>query len=111
VPDAWTPRQLGRGVGLARAAGPARTLDVPTATAPKETLDVFRTAAAGAPVLVFIHGGYWRALDKSDHSFVAPSFMADGAVVVVPNYALARRSRIEHITLQMVRPWSGPSRT
>jgi acetyl esterase/lipase len=42
----------------------------------------------GAPVLVFIHGGYWRALDKSDHSFVAPAFNAQGATVVVPNYAL-----------------------
>ena len=42
-----------------------------------ETLDVFpRRRAPGAPVLVFIHGGYWRALDKADHSFVAPSFIA-----------------------------------
>lgn len=42
-----------------------------------ETLDVFpatRPGAALAPVLVFIHGGYWRSLDKSDHSFVAPPF-------------------------------------
>ena len=68
-----------------------------------ETLDVFPTAAARAPVLVFIHGGYWRTLDKSDHSFVAPSFTADGALVVVPNYALCPAVSIEHIVLQTAR--------
>lgn len=68
-----------------------------------ETLDLFRASAPNAPVLVFIHGGYWRALDKRDFSFVAPSFTADGALVVVPNYALAPAVTIEHITLQMVR--------
>ena len=68
-----------------------------------ETLDVFRTTRPVAPVMVFVHGGYWRSLDKSDHSFVAPSFNADGALVVVPNYALAPRVTLEHIALQMVR--------
>ena len=56
-----------------------------------ETLDVFpatRPGAALAPVLVFIHGGYWRSLDKSDHSFVAPPFTLAGYCVVVVNYAL-----------------------
>ncbi len=68
-----------------------------------ETLDVFPTAAPRAPVLVFIHGGYWRSLDKSDHAFVAPSFTADGAMVVVPNYALCPAVSIEHIVLQTAR--------
>ncbi len=68
-----------------------------------ETLDVFPPPAPGAPVLVFLHGGYWRALDKSDHSFVAPSFTADGAMVVVPNYALCPAVSVEHITLQLAR--------
>jgi arylformamidase len=54
-------------------------------------------------VLVYIHGGYWRALDKSDQSFVAPAFTTAGAVVVVPNYALAPAVTLEHITLQLVK--------
>jgi arylformamidase len=77
-------------------------LDIAYGPGAGETLDVFPAPTAGAPVLVFIHGGYWRALDKSDFSFVAPSFNADGAMVVVPNYALAPAVSIEHITLQMV---------
>ena len=68
-----------------------------------ETLDVFPpTSRSGAPVLVFIHGGYWRALDKRDQSFVAPAFLQAGAMVVVPNYALCPAVSIEHIVLHMV---------
>ncbi|WP_244503910.1 alpha/beta hydrolase [Variovorax sp. CF079] len=56
----------------------------------------------GAPVLVYIHGGYWRALDKRDQSFVAPPFVDAGAMVVLANYALCPAVSIEHILLQLV---------
>jgi arylformamidase len=79
------------------------TLDVAYGDSPNERLDIFHTDAPQAPVLVFIHGGYWRSLDKRDHAFVAPSFTADGALVVVPNYDLAPAVTIEQITLQMVK--------
>jgi arylformamidase len=72
-----------------------------------ESLDIFPTSVpspkAGAPVVVFIHGGYWRSLDKSEHSFVAPAFTAEGACVVVPNYALCPAVTISQISLQMVK--------
>jgi arylformamidase len=78
-------------------------LDVPYGDAPSEKLDIFPATRAGAPVLVHIHGGYWRALDKRDQSFVAASFVHAGAMVVVPNYALCPAVTIEHITMQLVR--------
>ena len=78
-------------------------LDLRYGDQPGETLDVFPAPQPDGPVLVFIHGGYWRSLDKSDHSFVAPSFTRDGACVIVPNYALAPAVTIPQITLQMVR--------
>jgi arylformamidase len=53
--------------------------------------------------LVFFHGGYWRALDKSDHSFVAPSLTQQGVTVVVPNYALCPAVTIPEIVMQMVK--------
>ena len=68
-----------------------------------ETLDIYPTPRANAPVLVFIHGGYWRASDKSLHAFIAPSFTSDGALVIVPNYALCPAVGIEHIALQLTR--------
>lgn len=80
-------------------------LDMAYGTAPSERLDIFpaRRGPAPAPVLVFIHGGWWRSLDKADHSFVAPAFTEAGAAVVVPNYALCPAVGIEEIALQMVR--------
>jgi arylformamidase len=87
----------------ARAGSPAQ-LDVRYGDGAGETLDVFPASTPGpAPVLVFIHGGYWRSRDKSEFSFIAPSFNAEGAAVVVPNYALAPAVSVEHITLQMTR--------
>ena len=56
-----------------------------------------------SPVLVFLHGGYWRALDKSDHSFVAPPYTEQGITVVVPNYALCPAVTIPEIVMQMVK--------
>ena len=49
--------------------------------------------------MVFIHGGYWRSLDKSDHSFVAPAFTRAGVCVVVLNYALCPGSPEAPVTL------------
>jgi arylformamidase len=91
-----------RASALARDKSAVR-LDLPYGDGDKETLDVFSTARANAPVLVFIHGGYWRALDKSDVSFVAPAFVQAGAMVVLPNYALCPGVSIEHIVRQQVR--------
>jgi arylformamidase len=78
-------------------------LDLYYGKGPSEKLDVFLPSRDNAPILVFIHGGYWRSLDKRDVSFVAPSFVQDGAMVVVPNYALCPAVSIETITLQLVR--------
>lgn len=72
-----------------------------------QTLDIFTPPpgatppAGGWPVLLFVHGGYWRALDKADHSFIAPPWVAQGAIVVIPNYGLCPAVRVSTITDQM----------
>ncbi|MDM0018362.1 alpha/beta hydrolase [Variovorax saccharolyticus] len=83
-------------------------LDLRYGDGPAETLDVFPAPVPDAPVLVFIHGGYWRSLDKSQHSFIARAFNDRGVCVVMPNYALCPGTPeqpvgIEDIALQMVR--------
>ena len=81
-------------------------LDLPYAGGAGEALDVFPGEAQRAPVLVFLHGGSWRSLDKADFSFLAPAFTQQGACVVLPNYALCPGSSqapvaIPHIVRQM----------
>jgi arylformamidase len=81
-------------------------LDIPYGPSPAETLDVFPAAGSHRSVMVFIHGGYWRSLDKADFSCVAAPFTAAGHCVVVPNYALCKAGgsvTIQDIVLQLVR--------
>ena len=89
--------------------GPNENLDIFTtakhlASAPRQVLQSeLQSNLTSSPVLVFLHGGYWRALDKSDHSFVAPSLTEQGLTVVVPNYALCPAVTIPQIVMQMVK--------
>lgn len=76
-------------------------LDVPVGRSPIERIDIFPAAGAGpAPVLVFIHGGYWLMLDKADFSFVADGFVPHGITTVVINYALIPTVRMDEVVRQ-----------
>ena len=85
----------------AALARPGWVLDLAYGDDASERLDILLPPRAGAPVLVYIHGGYWRALDKRDQAFVAPPFADAGAMVVQLNYALCPAVSIEHIALQL----------
>jgi len=69
-----------------------------------ETYDYFPAMhvpdGARPPLLVFLHGGYYRALDKSDHSFVASVPTRRGVSVAVINYALCPDVTVETIVRQ-----------
>jgi arylformamidase len=78
-------------------------LDIAYGRSPGEKLDVFPCTRSRGQTVVFIHGGYWRSLDKSDHSFIAPTFQEAGCCVVVPNYDLCPAVTIPQIALQMAR--------
>ena len=67
-----------------------------------EKLDLF-TAAPSAPLLVFIHGGYWQGGDKRDVSFVAAPFVRAGVAVALINYGLAPDTPIEAMLAQTAR--------
>jgi arylformamidase len=84
---------------------PGCQLDIRYGTGRKQTLDVFAPDAAFAggfaPVLIVIHGGYWRAMDKSDYAFLAASFTDEGALVIVPNHDLCPGVGIDRIAMQL----------
>lgn len=65
-----------------------------------ETLD-FYPAQPGAPVFVWIHGGYWRATSKDDNAFVVPGPRAHGMAVAVINYTLAPAVTLDEIVRQV----------
>ena len=74
-----------------------RHLDLPYGAAPRNRIDYFSAAASSAgvarttpaPVLVFIHGGYWQTRAKENFSFLAHGPLAHGIDVALPGYTLA----------------------
>ncbi len=85
-----------------RAHAHAR-LDLAYGSSPKQSLDVFPAAHADAPLFVFVHGGYWRSLDKSDFSWIAPPFVERGVAVAMLNYDLLPAVSVHTIVLQVLR--------
>ncbi|VVE29742.1 alpha/beta hydrolase [Pandoraea fibrosis] len=63
----------------------------------KQTYDLFPAKGPGRPTLVFIHGGYWQSLDKSDFSSLAGLYQAHDINFVVVNYRLAPDVRMADI--------------
>lgn len=84
-----------------RARAENATYDIAYGPHPMETLDIFRPdVPEGAPLHVFIHGGYWRARVKEEFSYIAEPLVDAGAVVAVINYALCPEVSIEAIVRQ-----------
>ncbi|HEV3299281.1 MAG TPA: alpha/beta hydrolase [Planctomycetaceae bacterium] len=75
-------------------------LDVPFGPTVEETLDIFPAQDPDAPILVFIHGGYWRSNSSKEFSWVARGPSALGFTVVITNYALCPKVTLPEITRQ-----------
>lgn len=55
----------------------------------KHKLDIYIPAGkTNAPVLMFLHGGYWRQGDRAEYTFLGNHFAKEGYVVVIPSYRL-----------------------
>ena len=94
-PAAWVgPAQSYRDT-LARG-GRAR-LDQAYGEGPRQRYDLFLPDATPRGLVVFVHGGFWRALDKSYWSHLAQGSIASGYAVAMPSYTLAPAARITTI--------------
>lgn len=88
-------RRFDEASAAARAALPCRR-NLPHGAHPRQVFDLF-PADEGAPLVIFVHGGYWQSLDKDRYSFVASSLVPRGFSLALPNYPLAPDASIEAI--------------
>lgn len=65
--------------------------------APRAKLDLFLPKDAPSGVLVFVHGGYWKAFDRSDWSHLSKGAIARGWAVAMPGYTLAPEASLPQI--------------
>ena len=72
--------------------------DLAYGASPGEKLDLFLPDGAGPhPLMIFIHGGYWRAMDKTSHAFPALGFVPDGIALASIDYTLAPAADMDRI--------------
>jgi arylformamidase len=69
---------------------------------PRNVIDLFPGDGDG-PIVVFIHGGYWQALDGSSFSHLAGGLNAHGVGVAIPSYDLCPDVSMGEIIEQMRR--------
>jgi arylformamidase len=67
---------------------------------PRNSIDVFSGDGQG-PIVAFIHGGYWQALDGSSFSHCARGLNAHGIDVAIPSYDLCPQVTVDTIIEQM----------
>lgn len=94
-PAAWTePAKVFR--EKLSSAGRAK-LDLPYGQAERNRLDLFLPEGEARGLVVFVHGGYWMATDKSYWSHLAAGPVANGYAVAMPSYTLCPEIRIAGI--------------
>ena len=76
-------------------------LDLPYGAKPMQTLDFFPAGQSDAPLVAFVHGGYWQSLDKGDYSYLAPAFQEAGIAYASINYTLAPEARIPQMVAEV----------
>lgn len=82
-------------------AEPTARLDLRYGVRPRAALDYFPSGAAGAPLFVFIHGGYWQRNEKERFSFVVSGPRSRGINVAVPGYTLAPEAQLTDIVAEI----------
>ena len=102
VPDA--PDHLQRLAGLASAARARMDMrrNISYGAHPREVYDLI-SGPFGGPLHIFIHGGYWRALSKDEHHFVAEPLAGAGATVVMLNYPLCPDVTLSQLVAAVIR--------
>ena len=90
--------------GWARDAAAYRERHAPRSIAygpgGRHRMDLFSGDHDG-PIVVFIHGGYWQALDGSFFSHLAGGLNAHGVTVAIPSYDLCPDVTVDQIIQQM----------
>lgn len=77
--------------------------DIAYGNSPRAVLDLIfpENPAPGAPLHMFIHGGYWRSGEKADHSCVAAPVLAAGGIAAIVEYDLMPGTRLGAIVAQI----------
>lgn len=78
-------------------AAPGHALDIPYGPGPRNRIDLFACGRRHAPLLAFIHGGYWQRNAKEGFACMAEGPLALGMDVALIGYTLAPEASLTRI--------------
>ena len=100
IPDGMAyPDRWAAAAEAFRAAHPPR--EIAYGEAARQRLDLFAPEGEARGAVVFVHGGFWKAFDKSTWSHLAAGALARGFAVAMPSYTLAPEARISDMTREI----------
>ena len=99
--ETYPPMWQQRAADFRQELGDRAELDISYGEALRNRLDLFRPAGRATGLALFVHGGYWRAFDKSIWSHLARGAVDRGWAVAIPSYTLAPEARIADITREI----------
>ena len=87
VPDADAIFERWKAASAAYRDATHAELDLKYGAGDRHRYDLF-PADGDAPLVVYIHGGYWQGGDRTLYSFLAEALNANGLTLAVPSYSL-----------------------
>ncbi|MCW5731578.1 MAG: alpha/beta hydrolase [Alphaproteobacteria bacterium] len=102
VPDFESYFARYRAASAAARASLAAERDIRYGDGPLATLDHHPAGTGKGPLVVHIHGGYWRGLDKSLVEFAAAPLVALGLPFASLNYDLCPKVTLERLVAQVM---------
>ena len=101
VADAQAHLDSWAALGARMRAMPGATLDLAYGPRPRNRIDHFACGAAEAPLLAFVHGGYWQRNAKEPFACMAQGPLAHGLDVATIGYTLAPEANLTEIAAEV----------
>ena len=97
----FPPRWAAAASAFRQSLGARAQCDISYGPSARQCLDMFMPEGVPRGTVVFVHGGYWKAFDKSAWSHLAAGSIAKGWAVAMPSYDLCPEVSISDITRQV----------
>lgn len=96
----YPPRWARAAAAFRDGLGARAELDLAYGDAPRQRFDLFHPEGSARGVLVFFHGGYWKAFGREAWSHLAAGALARGWACAMPSYTLAPEVRLAAMTVE-----------
>lgn len=97
----YPPRWKAQSEAFVTGLGARAQMNVRYGEGDRQRFDMFQPGGVSRGTMIFVHGGYWKAFDKSYWSYLAEGALAKGWAVAMPSYDLCPDVRVGEITRQV----------